>query len=128
VREQLQAFSDPVYLHQCCVRTAWGIRRTSDLQPVLADDGAWQPGGEIRVHYHVPLFVGQFGALRSTSHLLTDPAFAALACSGVTTTLEIETYTWKVWQDATGDAGSVDDGIVREFEWALRHLAGSARQ
>lgn len=121
-REQLRAFCDPVYLHQACVRSAGGIRRTADLLPLVEDERVWQSGDEIRVHYHVPLFTDRFGAMGSTSHLLAEPAFAAQATSGVTSTLEIETYTWKVWQDATGDALPVDDGIVREIEWVRRLL------
>jgi hypothetical protein len=91
---------------------------------MLDDARAWKAAdGEIRVHYHVPLFVERFGALASTAPLLGEPSFVREACSGITQTLEIETYTWQVWRDATGSAGGIDDGIVREFEWVRDRIA-----
>ena len=44
--------------------------------------------------------------------------------SGITTTLEVETYTWSVWRDATGAPGAIDDGIVRELGWVRERLLG----
>lgn len=123
VRSELSAFDDPVYLHQACARVGRTLLRTDTLRPMLDDARAWEAGGEIRVHYHVPLFVERVGALTSTAPLLAESSFVREACSGITQTLEIETYTWQVWRNATGAAGSIDDGIVREFEWVRDRIA-----
>jgi len=118
VRADLVRFDDPVYLHQCCLRQTDGaIRRSDNLRPMLDDASAWQAGGEIRVHYHVPLFVEQTGTLATTADLLQDAEFRRIIGEGITSTLEIETYTWDVWQTANRAAGAVADGIVREFDW-----------
>ena len=121
VRADLARFDDPVYLHQCCVRQADGsLLRTDNLGPMLENDEAWQAGGEIRIHYHVPLFVEQTGLLATTASLLQQEDFRAVVGEGITKTLEIETYTWDVWQAASGAAGRVADGIVQEFEWVRK--------
>ena len=123
-RAELAAFAEPTYLHQVGIRAADGaVTRYADLQEAL-DSEPWQPGAVWRVHYHVPLFVGGFGELRSTQSQLTAPAFRqAMAESGVEH-LEIETYTWDVWQRDAGQSGSVDEGIVREFEWVRGNVVG----
>jgi hypothetical protein len=123
VRTELAAFDDPVYLHQACARIGGTILRTDTLRPMLDDARAWEPGGEIRVHYHVPLFVERTGSIGTTAAFLAEPSFVKEACSGITQTLEIETYTWHVWRNATGEVGSVDDGIAHEFKWVRKHLA-----
>lgn len=124
-RQALEAFAEPTYLHQVAIRDRAGhVRRYSDLSDALSG-AAWHAGDVWRVHYHVPLFTGRFSGLHSTSARLSCPAFRdALAASGCPH-LEIETYTWQVWQQDTGDTGSIDEGIAREFAWVREHvLAG----
>ena len=59
--QQLQAFADPIYLHQVTERGS--DRSWPDLPEALADDGG---GAEWRVHFHVPIFVERYGELQST--------------------------------------------------------------
>jgi sugar phosphate isomerase/epimerase len=105
--EELRAFADPIYLHQVTER---GSKRTwPDLPEALADDGG---GDEWRVHFHVPIFVERYGALRSSQEHL-ERCIRRVRTSH----LEIETYTWDVLPREL-KASSVDS-IAREYEWVL---------
>jgi hypothetical protein len=105
--EQLRAFADPIYLHQV---TEHGSNRSwPDLPEALADDGG---GEEWRVHFHVPIFVERYGALRSTQEHL-ERCIRRVRTSH----LEIETYTWDVLP--AGLKASSVDSIAREYEWVL---------
>ena len=105
--EQLRAFADPIYLHQVTER---GSKRSwPDLPQALADDGG---GEEWRVHFHVPIFVERYGALRSTQEHL-ERCIRRVRTSH----LEIETYTWDVLPPEL-KASSIDS-IAREYEWVL---------
>ena len=105
--EELRAFADPIYLHQVTERGS--NRSWPDLPDALADDG---DGEEWRVHFHVPIFVERYGALRSTQEHL-ERCIRRVRTSH----LEIETYTWDVLP-AELKASSVDS-IAREYEWVL---------
>jgi sugar phosphate isomerase/epimerase len=122
----LQPFCEPVYFHQTLLRPPEGaIAAWTDLPDALADPRA-RAGGELRVHFHVPLFWEGAGALRSTSATLTRPFFERLA-SGACPHLEIETYTFDVLPPALRGVG-VAESIAREYEWVLPRLeAGISR-
>ncbi len=105
--EELRAFADPIYLHQVTERGS--NRSWPDLPEALADDGG---GEEWRVHFHVPIFVERYGALRSTQEHL-ERCIRRVRTSH----LEIETYTWDVLP-AELKTSSVDS-IAREYEWVL---------
>jgi sugar phosphate isomerase/epimerase len=105
--DELRAFADPIYLHQVTERGSH--RSWPDLPEALADDGG---GEEWRVHFHVPIFVDRYGALRSTQEHL-----ARCIRRVRTSHLEIETYTWDVLPPDL-KASSVDS-IAREYEWVL---------
>jgi sugar phosphate isomerase/epimerase len=105
--QELWAFADPIYLHQVTERGS--NRSWPDLPDALADDGG---GEEWRVHFHVPIFVERYGALRSTQEHL-ERCIRRVRTSH----LEIETYTWDVLP-ADLKASSVDS-IAREYEWVL---------
>jgi sugar phosphate isomerase/epimerase len=108
--DELRAFADPIYLHQVTERGSH--RSWPDLPEALADDGG---GDEWRVHFHVPIFVDRYGALRSTQDHL-ERCIRRVR----TSQLEIETYTWDVLP-ADLKASSVES-IAREYEWVLNVL------
>jgi sugar phosphate isomerase/epimerase len=119
VLERLRPFADPVYLHQVVEQGARRLQRFPDLDDALAassagDDRRW------RIHFHVPLFTGDYDGLSSTQAYVAE--VLALARNGsVTSHLEIETYTWDVLPGAL----KIDllDSIEREYRWVLRTLA-----
>jgi sugar phosphate isomerase/epimerase len=105
--EELRPFADPVYLHQVTERGS--LRSWPDLPEALDDNGG---GDEWRVHFHVPIFVERYGALRSSQDHL-ERCIRRVRTSH----LEIETYTWDVLPPEL-KASSVDS-IAREYEWVL---------
>lgn len=93
--EALQKYHEPVYLHQVKALGKDGsYRQYRDLDEAMADfkpdrDDEW------RVHFHVPLFLENYGLLGSTQQEIRETiAFQSL--QPITRHLEIETYTWGV--------------------------------
>jgi hypothetical protein len=123
----LRRFDDGVYLHQVVERRAGGeLVRFLDLPEALAArkraDRAADGAGEWRVHCHVPVFHGApLGALATTQPVLVE-MLAAQRKEGVSTHLEIETYTWDVLPLELRDCG-LDAAIAREIAWVRERLA-----
>lgn len=113
VRQAFERFNEPTYLHQVVARTYAGdLLRFRDLPDALAafDD----THAEWRSHFHVPIFVSDFGVLHSTQDDITA-TIDLLANRPFTNQLEIETYTWEVLPDEL-KVGIVDS-IEREMNW-----------
>jgi len=112
-RKHLAALADPVYLHQ----TIGERERFADWPEALDGiEGAQSP--EWRVHYHVPLFMENYGGLGSTQSEVRK-ALAELHTDDVRH-LEIETYTWSVLpSDLRLD---LVDSIEREYRWVMAQL------
>ena len=116
--EALGPFCEPVYFHQVKARTESGeILSWDDLPDALRDLPARADARELRVHFHVPLFVERYWALGSTASRLT-PEFFELVRKGATSHLEIETYTFDVLPEDLR-AGGVIHSIAAEYEWLL---------
>jgi sugar phosphate isomerase/epimerase len=113
LREHLQAFVDPVYLHQIIGDQG----RYPDLVEGLAHLET-APCSEWRIHYHVPLFLEKYGALSSTQ-MEVQAALQQLAPLNLKH-FEIETYTWGVLPPEL--KLDVVDSIEREYRWVLKHL------
>ncbi len=122
-RRALAHFAEDTYLHQVVVHDGKRVsHRFHDLPPALEwADSTRQPGVSWRVHFHIPLHATPDPPFRSTRDhleaaldwLQRDPA----ACRH----LEMETYTWEVLPPELHDA-SVEDQLVREYEWTLESL------
>ena len=105
--QQLQAFADPIYLHQVTERGSH--RSWPDLPQALADDGG---GAEWRALPRADLRRALRGvAVDVQDHLERCIRRRARRIS------EIETYTWDVLPPEL-KASSVDS-IAREYEWVL---------
>ena len=120
---QLQRFDDGVYLHQVVERQPDGtLTRFLDLPDAFAARrGTEAYGREWRVHCHVPVFHdAPLDGLASTQPELL--AMLALQREyGVSSHLEVETYTWDVLPPEL-NAGSLDDAIARELLWVRDRL------
>lgn len=113
LRATLASLADPVYLHQ----TIGDSERFADLPDGIAHLEN-SPDSEWRVHYHVPLFLSDYGKLGSTQSDVRG-ALAQLT-PAETRHLEIETYTWSVLPpDLKLD---IVDSIEREYRWVLAQL------
>lgn len=111
--DPLRDFVESVYLHQTVAHRGGFLRRFADLDQALASDAG---GCEWRVHFHVPLFTGEYEHFTSTQDYVRTVIEAAQSGS-ITSHLEIETYTWDVLPAAL----KIDlaDSIRREYEWVL---------
>jgi len=120
-REALKSFAEPVYLHQVKGRTTANKRVAwYDLPEALGEMAEFPELEEVRVHFHVPLFLPAAGALGSTATELTPEFFRALRAGGCSH-LEIETYTFDVLPPEL-NPGDVVRSIAREYEWVLSKL------
>lgn len=111
VWEALSQFDEPVYLHQVTELKEGKVTTYSDLPEVLK---AKNPFEELRAHFHVPIFLEQFGELYSTQdHILKVIDF--IKENPVSEHLEIETYTWDVLPQAL--KRDLTESVVRELNW-----------
>jgi len=116
VHGRLEGFADRVYLHQVTQRNRDGsLAGFPDLPDGLA--AVHDPAAEeLRVHFHVPIFLARYGELASTQDHLRR-CIDASRSRRASTQLEIETYTWDVLPADL--KSSVTESIAREYEWVL---------
>ena len=124
VAGRLRPFAETTYLHQVVERQGKGpLRHFPDLDEALGTASAPAPAldadREWRIHFHVPLFTGEYDGLGS-SQADVRTVLRAVSDSHVTHHLEIETYTWDVLP--AGLKMDVVESIGREYEWVLGEL------
>lgn len=119
--DALRSFNEPVYLHQVKAKLHDGnIAAWYDL-PTATEEGSQMPEiEEVRVHFHVPLFFTSAGALGSTVSTLSPDFFHELR-KGVTSHLEIETYTFDVIPPELRP-DDVVKSVAREYSWVLDEM------
>ena len=87
-----------------------------DLPSVLKDKNE---DGELRAHFHVPIFLEKFEALHSTQDHIVK-VLNVLKSEMVSEHLEVETYTWDVLPE--GLKQELSESIVRELQWVQERL------
>jgi len=118
--DALAQFAKTVYLSQTVQKKNGTITKFLNLEDAFA---AWQsdPGPrEWRTHFHVPVFLEDLGAFRTTRFALED-ALKFHKATPLSRQLEIETYTWDVLPDHL-KTGDIVDYVVREIEWVKSQL------
>ncbi len=120
---QLAPFAESTYLHQVIERHDDGsLHHYGDLEaalPHLQNTAA----NQWRVHFHVPLFVADYGAFASTGDDL-GATLHKVRAGALTRHLEIETYTWDVLPPALKE--DLLASIDREYRWVLEALDDAA--
>lgn len=106
-------YNEPTYLHQVVAQKKDGsFVKFPDLTEAIAgfDENilSW------RVHFHVPLFIENYGMLASTRSDIVDTINVHKEKS-FTNHLEIETYTWGVLP--TEFQAPLNESIIREINW-----------
>jgi hypothetical protein len=137
-RERFFALDEPVYLHQVTGRLPDGsLVRATDLSEVqaafAAGDARWRAAAPWRCHFHVPVDLGAVGEERGglgTTRAHADELLGvALAdperWGSDELHLEIETYTWDVLPGEARGAGSLIDGLEREYRHVESRLAAA---
>ena len=112
--DAIAVFNESTYLHQVVARLASGeLNHYADLPDALADFDP-ETHREWRVHFHVPLFLEQYGLLQSTQNSVVD-VLNRQRTQPFTNQLEIETYTWGV---LPADLQlPISESIAREIAW-----------
>jgi hypothetical protein len=121
-RALLASFAEDTYLHQVVIKTDdGGLHRFTDLPEALHPARAeTMPGGEWRVHFHVPIFLDRMSGFATTQSYLSD-FLRTLRERDISTCLEVETYTWDVLPP---EYRTLDmcEAIARELTWARQQL------
>lgn len=138
VLQQLQTFNEPKFLHQAT--RADEAHRLAELKEDLPDAlEAWTRDDAIelgcldrpwRVHFHVPIFVNDFGHLRTTQSDITEAVRFLRSQSEQTVAgrswftghYEVETYAWTVLPPSLAET-NLSSGIARELQWFAQLLA-----
>lgn len=114
--DAFREFNEPVYLHQVVAKKTDGnFVLYKDLNNAI-DDAANPEVTEWRAHYHVPIFVHNYGVLQSTQSDI-QKVLSIHDRSMFTFHLEIETYTWEVLPHEM--RLPLTESIIRELQWVL---------
>jgi hypothetical protein len=118
---QAKPFVDPCYLHQTAIRQPDGtVTRFLDLPEALEAARTLPPESELRTHFHIPLCIDRWQAMRSTRDEL-GPEFWQTALAAGVTQFEAETYTFDVLPAALRER-PVADNVAAELNWLHQAL------
>jgi sugar phosphate isomerase/epimerase len=113
-------YNEPTYLHQVVAQQKDGsFQKFPDLTEALG--GFNENTDEWRVHFHVPLFLENYGLLGSTQSDIVE-TIKVHKNKLFTQHLEIETYTWGVLP--TEFQAPLNESIIREINWVKGLLNG----
>ncbi|MFO0932254.1 MAG: metabolite traffic protein EboE [Planctomycetota bacterium] len=123
-RAAVARFDEGRWLHQ--VAAGGGttpVRRAADLPEVLTgpDAAAWAAAGPWRVHCHVPVHLEALTPPLRTTQPVLARALRAVARPGLTSHLEIETYTFDGLPPEVR-AGGLVASLAKEYAWVLARL------
>jgi len=112
----LAQFNEPVYLHQVTEMVNGAVKTYNDL-PIVLEKKA--PFEELRSHFHVPIFLKDYGLLQSTQDQIVK-VLEYLEEHFVSNHIEVETYTWDVLPDKL--KAPITESIARELDWMKSRL------
>lgn len=116
----LARYAETIYLTQTIEHKDGRFTKFLNLEDAF---DAWRsnPGPrEWRTHIHVPVFLDDLGAFRTTRFAIED-ALKFHKATPLSRQLEIETYTWDVLPDDLKTGDIVED-VCRELEWVRGQL------
>lgn len=114
--DTLAEFNEPVYLHQVTEMVDGKVKTYNDLPVVLEKKS---PFRELRSHFHVPIFLKDYGLLQSTQDQI-EKVLEYLESNFVSHHIEVETYTWDVLPNEL--KVPITESIARELEWMKSRL------
>jgi hypothetical protein len=123
----LRRYAETVYLTQTLELREGKMTRYLNLEDAIE---AWQVGDrsprEWRVHIHVPVFLDDLGAFRSTRDAIVE-ALRIHKARPLSPQLEIETYTWDMLPDEL-KTGDIVEYVCREIEWVRGELVPAGEE
>jgi hypothetical protein len=117
----LQRYADTIYLTQTKEKKDGRFTMYLNLEDAFEAWKKEQGPREWRTHIHVPVFLDDLGAARTTRFAIED-ALKVHTANPVSRQLEIETYTWDVLP-ASLKTGDIVDYVCRELEWVQGQLS-----
>jgi hypothetical protein len=118
VESLISPFSESTYLHQVVAKDQGGKLTSFKDLPAALETLAKTEAVEWRIHYHVPIFLADYGKISSTQKDIQD-VLDYISKKPVCNHLEVETYTWEVLPEGINlDLGS---SIIRELQWVLEN-------
>lgn len=115
-------FSESTYLHQVVAKGQNNqLTSFTDLPEAMNTLGSTK-ALEWRIHYHVPIFLSDYGKISSTQSDILE-VLKYISKKKVCNHLEVETYTWEVLPEGINlDLGS---SIARELHWVIENSENS---
>ncbi|WP_111668948.1 metabolite traffic protein EboE [Algoriphagus litoralis] len=118
--KKLQSFMESTYLHQVVARQEDGALKSYSDLPQALDTLADSKEQEWRIHFHVPVFLENYGSFSSTQETISIVLKEILSNPEITQHLEVETYTWEVLPEDT--RLSLGESIARELSWVIGEM------
>jgi sugar phosphate isomerase/epimerase len=121
--EQLSAFAEDRYLHQTTIQQGDAAPEFfADLPDALRSVGeAGQASGIWRVHFHVPVYLEEFGLLKTSQAEIIECVRASRDLCD-TEHFEVETYAWNVLPKELRQV-DLAAGIATELTWFSEQTA-----
>jgi hypothetical protein len=116
----LQRYAETIYLTQTIEKKDGQFSKFLNLEDAFATWRDSSDAREWRTHIHVPVFLDDLGAFRTTRFAIED-ALRFHKANPLSRQLEIETYTWDVLPDSL-KTGDIVDYVCREIEWVRGQL------
>ena len=116
----LREFTETTYLSQSVLRQDGAARHFLTLREALDAFEADPRPGQLRTHFHVPVFLEELGPFRTTRAAVQE-ALHLHRATPLSEHLEIETYTWDVLP-AHLKTGDIVDYVSREIEFVETEL------
>jgi len=117
----LKKYAETIYLTQTFEKSEGGMTRFLNLEDAFAALKTRDVPREWRTHIHVPVFLDDLGAFRTTRFAIED-ALRFHKANPLSRQLEIETYTWDVLPDSL-KTGDIVDYVCKEIEWVRGQLS-----
>ena len=119
IAEAFRPFVESTYLHQVMEKDRQGhLHHYNDL-PAALENINKPEATEWRTHFHVPVFLKNYGLLSSTQEDILK-VLSLLKKNPVTRHLEVETYTWEVLPRDI--QLNLADSITRELQWVKENF------
>jgi len=117
VYDALEEFEEDTYLHQAVGKKGDQLYKYRDLDELLRERPELD---EVRSHFHVPIFINEYGLLHSTQDAIRK-VLSKWSEKPFSRHLEVETYTWNVLPPDLVEQLPVS--IARELAWVMNEIA-----
>lgn len=119
--KRLEEFAESTYLHQVVARKKDAQFASYPDLPQAIEHLGKTKDLEWRIHFHVPVFLDNYGSFQSTQSDISLVLNQILSNPTITKHLEVETYTWEVLPEDTHL--TLGESIARELSWVIGEMA-----